>query len=568
MLKHCKLGTIFLAVIFFVLCTTAAFAAGNVSIAQVRFNSDIDHDRVVFDLERMVHYEAKSTDDGRCIVLYLDGADATKIHGDTYGGAAVERISYTETERGITAKIYLKKASKFKVDTLLHPARIFVDVMHAPIVPKTSKYDKNKITDKSKTNADNKSVADSEKITPDEVAEADKELERLFIKPVPREIADDDEEKPIRPVRPIKTPATQKTEPDDTKQTSKKSRLPAVNMRQGPTPDYTVFDLAPGLTETLYSRWNDDGPVQAYFIEADKSKFALKPALDDGQVLGRGTVSYIADEYNAVAAVNASYFGSDGTIIGLMKIDGIICGTTYYKRGSIGIMPDGSAIFGQPIYSGLVNLGGVSIPVGGVDAPRGEDTLVIYNRFYGNTTRTNDYGQEYIVRDGKVIGINNADTKIPYDAQVISVHGTIKDALAGVKIGDSVEILENIGGKWNEAVHILGAGPCLVERGRVRVSSGEEKFLPDVAYGRAPRSAVGITKKGNFVLAVVDGRSSESHGCTLTEWANLLREYGCYEAINLDGGGSSAIVAQGKLLNSPSDGGERRVGSALIILPK
>lgn len=553
--KFVPYRTAVLAAIFFVCFGTVALAAGRVSLQQVRFNSDVDHDRVVFDLERLVNYEAKLTDDGRCILLYLDGTDAAKIRGSTYGGAVVERISYEETSAGVTAKIFLRQGAKYRVEKLSHPARIFVDVMHKPV--------KVKITSPDRTNQE--TPPDNKKTVPsaEETAAADKELERLFIKPVPREITDDDEETNIRPMRPVR-PA-KKTTPDNAKP---KSKRPQINMRPGPTPDYTVMDLAPGLTETLYSRWNDDGPVVAYFIEADKNKFALKPALDDGQVVGRGTVSYIAGEYKAAAAVNASYFGSDGTIIGLLKIDGTICGTTYYKRSSVGIMPDGSAIFGQPIYSGLVTLGDVSAPVGGVDVPRGEDMLVIYNRWYGATTGTNEYGQEYIVRNCKVIGIGQGDTKIPYDAQVISVHGALKDAFAAVQIGDRAEILEKLGGKWDETVHILGAGPCLVERGRVRVNSGEEKFMSDVTYGRAPRSAIGITKAGNFVLAAVDGRSDESHGCTLTEWARLLKEYGCYEAINLDGGGSTAIVAQGKLLNVPSDGRERRVGSALLIVPK
>ena len=55
---------------------------------------------------------------------------------------------------------------------------------------------------------------------------------------------------------------------------------------------------------------------------------------------------------------------------------------------------------------------------------------------------------------------------------------------------------------------------------------------------------------------------------TLEELAKYLRDQGIVEAMNLDGGGSSAIVAEGQILNSPSDGSERRVPTALIVVPK
>ena len=67
----------------------------------------------------------------------------------------------------------------------------------------------------------------------------------------------------------------------------------------------------------------------------------------------------------------------------------------------------------------------------------------------------------------------------------------------------------------------------------------------------------------------MDGRQAHSHGCTLEEWADiLLNHFGAFNAINLDGGGSSALVVKDFLVNSPSDGRERAVGSLLTILPK
>ena len=74
-----------------------------------------------------------------------------------------------------------------------------------------------------------------------------------------------------------------------------------------------------------------------------------------------------------------------------------------------------------------------------------------------------------------------------------------------------------------------------------------------------------MTRAGKIVFAVVDGRQEHSHGLTLTEFAELLVKFGVQNAINLDGGGSSALYVDGDVVNSPSDGTERAVGSALIL---
>ena len=66
----------------------------------------------------------------------------------------------------------------------------------------------------------------------------------------------------------------------------------------------------------------------------------------------------------------------------------------------------------------------------------------------------------------------------------------------------------------------------------------------------------------------MDGRQADSHGLTLTEWAELLKKVGARDAMNLDGGGSSDLVVGGEVQNSPSDGSERSVGSALIVVKK
>lgn len=325
---------------------------------------------------------------------------------------------------------------------------------------------------------------------------------------------------------------------------------------------------APGIASRTYVYWDADGKVSAYFVEADKDLYAVKPVLARGRVPGLQTTSGMSDAADAVAAVNATYFAGNGDMIGLVKIDGVIAGTMYYTRSAFGLMPDGRPVFGRASYSGTVTLGGETQPVSGVDAERGENNLIVYNKWYGSRTRTNEYGMEYTVRNGKVTSIQTGNSPIPADGCVISVHGTAAEAFAGVQIGDRAVVREDLGSPWNEAVQIMGAGPRLVEGGQVHVTAEEEEFPSDIRYGRAPRSAVAVLRNGNYLFGVVDGRQADSHGLTLTEWAKLLIKMGAVDAVNLDGGGSSDLVLGGQVQNKPSDGSERAVGSALILMKK
>jgi exopolysaccharide biosynthesis protein len=109
----------------------------------------------------------------------------------------------------------------------------------------------------------------------------------------------------------------------------------------------------------------------------------------------------------------------------------------------------------------------------------------------------------------------------------------------------------------------------LVKNGSVFVTAKAEEFPADIAVGRAPRTALGVTKDGHVLLVVVDGRQPDhSIGMTLTELAGFMKELGATQAMNLDGGGSSEMTVGEKVVNIPSDGRERDVGTAIAVQQK
>lgn len=116
------------------------------------------------------------------------------------------------------------------------------------------------------------------------------------------------------------------------------------------------------------------------------------------------------------------------------------------------------------------------------------------------------------------------------------------------------------------ATNLFAFGPTLIKDSTIAVSEHEE-------VGRAmssnPRTAIGIVDSLHYIVLVSDGRTSESEGLSLYEVAEIMQEYGCSTAYNLDGGGSSTMYFNGQIINNPTTNGrkisERSVSDIVYI---
>jgi hypothetical protein len=116
---------------------------------------------------------------------------------------------------------------------------------------------------------------------------------------------------------------------------------------------------------------------------------------------------------------------------------------------------------------------------------------------------------------------------------------------------------------WPGVADTIGGNPVLVRDGRLEWDSLSGNHY---IFARHPRTGVGLTKDGKVLLVTVDGRKPRhSVGMTLMAFAKLFKSLGATWALNLDGGGSTTMVVRGRVVNKPSDGRERPVGSALLV---
>ena len=130
-------------------------------------------------------------------------------------------------------------------------------------------------------------------------------------------------------------------------------------------------------------------------------------------------------------------------------------------------------------------------------------------------------------------------------------------------------MIQQTGTLFRTTEDIINGVPQLIKNGKIEITWEQEKSSKSFVETRHPRTAVAKLKDGKFLMITVDGRSEESGGIGLEDLAKILLEFGATDAMNLDGGGSTTMFLDGKIVNKPSDKeGERKVSDAILVFPR
>ena len=119
---------------------------------------------------------------------------------------------------------------------------------------------------------------------------------------------------------------------------------------------------------------------------------------------------------------------------------------------------------------------------------------------------------------------------------------------------------------WENVNHIISGGPYLVREGEIYVDMTAQKL--SAIGGRNPRTAIGYTRENHLIMLTADGREGASVGLTLMELAGLMKEFGCVNAMNLDGGGSTVMYVGGSVVNKPAVQGGIPLSNTLTVSRK
>jgi hypothetical protein len=338
-------------------------------------------------------------------------------------------------------------------------------------------------------------------------------------------------------------------------------------------------------------------PCVVNLLRIDGAKATLQLVHAKDAAIGVETTSSLANRYNALAAVNAGFFRMTGIhagdAAGVLQIDGKLLSEPFKERVACGIINRNGrtdAVFGHLRWQGEVQIGALRFgnnlgyALSGINRARDTNEMVLFTPEFHRTTLTSKNGLEIIVEQNVVTGLRDSvgSSLIPPDGIVVSCSGTGPSsarawAKANVRVGMSVKVISQLEPLKSEhsrdfqaAEDIVGGVSQLLANGVIDLTWQREGAAEEFALARHPRTAIARTRDGRILLATVDGRQlGVSAGMTLLELAEMLKELGAVDAINLDGGGSTTMVVRGSIVNKTSDAtGERTISDALLVFPR
>lgn len=331
-----------------------------------------------------------------------------------------------------------------------------------------------------------------------------------------------------------------------------------------------------------------DVPWSIYVVKVDRAQndLQLTPTLGRARFQG---LSVLSEQLRAlppslgvpVAAVNGDFYQTGGTSAGDPRGLEIMLGELISAPiGAAAFWIDSTNQLRLAVVSPRFKAtwpGGESFPIG-LNEERAPTEAVLYTSRFGPSTRARggrelileksdegpslplQIGQSYMLRVREVRETGN--TRMASDIVVLSLGPGILDRVPKIEAAALVKIFTATVPDLAGAKVALGGGPILVQGGKVqRVNSNR-------AGERHPRTAFGWNQN-HFFLVQVDGRQSDlSIGMTLRELAEYMARIGCEQALNLDGGGSSTLWLNGRVMNSPCYGHERPIANCLAVVRK
>lgn len=303
-------------------------------------------------------------------------------------------------------------------------------------------------------------------------------------------------------------------------------------------------------------------------VDLNRKDVEVKPILSQNEIFGYETTSSMISREGGYAGVNGGFFGDYGQPSGLMVIDGeVLTSSEHYPV--FGINNENKAFMDEVKIDIEIDLGNRTLKLDGINKRPSNDEAVILTRKFGPTTRISQRTLNIIIQNNTIKKINwsSQPVTIPKDGQVIVVAGKAAEKFEGFKLGQQAKYEIRLQ-PHNNIKHAIECGAWLIKDGK-KVECQWDKWIGSTR-SREPRTALGLTKDNKLLLLTVDGRQSgKSIGFTGSQLADYMMGLEVQQAAFLDGGGSTTMWANDKVVNTPSvKGEERKVGNAIGIFMK
>jgi hypothetical protein len=347
--------------------------------------------------------------------------------------------------------------------------------------------------------------------------------------------------------------------------------------------------VGPGVTWS--SEFRPQGPLNINVMRVQVDNPLVTVETESGQdrlFVGEKTLESVKREEEPgrteiIGGVNADFWASfpkPYSPIGLLVSDGMIFNMPAKTRSAFVFTEDETSYIGPVSLevslqgnSGTLNIDRIN------SGTKSDKEIVLFTHPYGETVESaagtryvvEMLGEEFLPNQPVKVKVSAADAALltPLDKSRMVVHippGRAEEApsFSEGEIATLSAVLPQVKGV---VTSVCGGGPAIVNDGKVNIA--DEGMGESFSETKHPRTALGLSKDGRTIyLVTIDGRQPRiSVGVSLDELAAYMVELGCWQAINLDGGGSTSMVVNDKVVNKPSDfRGPRIVANSLLVV--
>lgn len=321
---------------------------------------------------------------------------------------------------------------------------------------------------------------------------------------------------------------------------------------------------APIFYESFQSSMNEQPLyINCLIVDMNNESIQVTSVLSKEVIYGFEETSKMAERNEAIAAVNGTFFDDYGHHIGGMMIEEEWITLPDPNLPTVILTEDNQIKIDNMKVSAYLNHDNRKYLIDGLNRYAYREELLLFTPMHGSTTRIYDEAVNYIIDEDKIVDIIYSDEPVTIEEgyKVLVDIGGKKEI--PLNIGDGVRVTYE--GLDDENTAELFQASSYLVKNEQNVAKNFDPII-GLTTNREPRTLLGVTENNKLVILVVDGRKpGVSVGLTGYEAAELMMEFGCTDAVLLDGGASSTMIIEGEIVNHLANDKERIVGHSIII---
>ncbi|WP_416198715.1 MAG: NAGPA domain-containing protein [Sporanaerobacter sp.] len=344
---------------------------------------------------------------------------------------------------------------------------------------------------------------------------------------------------------------------------------------------YTIYettnaeDLSSGVVHENVLKFTNKGwwNINVLRVNLEDEYTEIKGLFSSKGISSREKVSTMVKESNAIAGVNGDFFEYKPfpSPIGTLINDGEIISSPMAKEYAkpafvLTDSKNASITYFDKRLAAVSSATGVEVILSAINkVSQAYEEVMLYNKHWGAKSIGNKLHKdliEIVVVDNIVtdVRIGQPPVDIPENGYILAGRGRVEERLLNnFHLGDTVELKLSTTPNYENIKMAIGGGSIILK-------NGVPMNTDIAANGLDPRTGIGISKDGKeLIIATIDGRDSSFKGVTGKTFGSIMKELGANDALLFDGGGSTTMAVKYvdeenvKVVNKPSDGGERKV---------